>query len=187
MTQLLALSLFLALSVVCAAAFIAVARSTAAPEDVPYEATAKLRARLFWVVLAVLLVFLGLTIPYTPYPDESAQPDRVVHVRARQFAFDFSDRPFPDDATTDPDQAPLTGIATGDLVEFRVTAMDVTHGFGVYDADGALLAQVQAMPGYVNRLRMQFDTAATYEILCMEYCGAAHHVMRAALDVEKAN
>ena len=187
MTQLLALSLFLALSVACAIAFLAVAKSTATPEEVPYEATAALRRKLFWVVLAVLLTFLALTLPYTPYPDESAQPDRVVHVLARQFAYDFSDSPFPEGTTTDPDQAPLTAIHAGELIEFRVTAMDVTHGFGVYHPDGEILAQVQAMPGYVNRLRMRFDSAATYEVLCMEYCGAAHHVMRASLNVEKAD
>ena len=171
MTQLLALSLFLALSVVCAAAFLYVARSTADPAEISYAAATKLRAKLFWVVLAVLLVFLGLTLPYTPYPDDTAQPDRVVHVRARQFAFDFSDSAFPDGTSVDPGQPALTSIKTGELVEFRVTAMDVTHGFGVYDPEGELLAQVQAMPGYVNRLRMRFGAAATYP-------GLVHGVLR---------
>ena len=186
MTQLIALGLFLALSLGCAAAFIFVARSTSDPADVSYEAAANLRAKLFWAMLPVVLVFLALTLPYTPYPDDS-QPDRVVHVRARQFAFDFSDRSFPEGTVTDPDQAPMTPISSGELVEFRVTAMDVTHGFGVYDANGELLAQVQAMPGYINRLRMRFEEPATYQVLCMEYCGAVHHVMRSTLDVRKAN
>jgi cytochrome c oxidase subunit 2 len=32
-------------------------------------------------------------------------------------------------------------IPVGRLVEFRVTSLDVNHGFGVYDPDGKLMGQ----------------------------------------------
>ncbi len=37
-------------------------------------------------------------------------------------------------------------------VEFRVTSLDVNHGMAIFDPDGKLVGQTQAMPGYVNRL-----------------------------------
>ena len=68
-------------------------------------------------------------------------------------------------------------------VEFQVTSADVNHGFAIYDEELRLVAQVQAMPGYLNRLRYSFPKAGKYVILCLEYCGRAHHMMKAELEV----
>ncbi|CAA7624972.1 cytochrome C oxidase subunit II [Magnetospirillum sp. SS-4] len=65
----------------------------------------------------------------------------------------------------------------GQPVRFRVTATDVTHGFGIYDESMRLLAQTQAMPGYTNVLTYTFRQAGRYRLLCLEYCGVAHHGM----------
>jgi cytochrome c oxidase subunit 2 len=46
-----------------------------------------------------------------------------------------------------------------------------------------MVAQAQAMPGYVNRLQVRFTEAGEYEVLCLEYCGLAHHGMRAVIKV----
>jgi cytochrome c oxidase subunit 2 len=46
-----------------------------------------------------------------------------------------------------------------------------------------IVAQTQAMPGYTNVLRYTFTEAGTYRVLCLEYCGAAHHVMAADIKV----
>jgi len=40
------------------------------------------------------------------------------------------------------------------------------------------------MPGYVNRLRVHFERAGTYTVLCLEYCGMGHHRMRGVVDVK---
>src|SRR5574340_442211 len=68
-------------------------------------------------------------------------------------------------------------LAVNQPVEFRVTTSDVNHGFGIYDTNMHLVAQTQAMPGYTNRLHYTFTQPGTYRVLCMEYCGVAHHVM----------
>jgi cytochrome c oxidase subunit II len=68
-------------------------------------------------------------------------------------------------------------------VEFLVTSSDVNHGFGVYDSTGVLLTQVQAMPGYTNRLVYRFPHPGTYTIRCLEYCGIFHHIMISTLTV----
>ena len=65
----------------------------------------------------------------------------------------------------------------GENVVFNVTAIDVTHGLGIYDPDMRLITQTQAMPGYTNSLAVTFDAPGTYKLLCMEYCGLAHHGM----------
>lgn len=75
-------------------------------------------------------------------------------------------------------------VVAGQPVEFRVTSTDVNHGFGIYDADYRLLVQVQAMPGYINRLRYTFETPGTYRLLCLEFCGAAHHGMVSEIEVK---
>jgi cytochrome c oxidase subunit 2 len=46
-----------------------------------------------------------------------------------------------------------------------------------------MVAQTQAMPGYVNKLQVRFTKPGDYEVLCLEYCGVAHHGMRAVIKV----
>ncbi len=60
---------------------------------------------------------------------------------------------------------------------FEVTASDVNHGFGIYGPKGRLLSQTQAMPGYVNKLLFTFKETGTFKVLCLEFCGPAHHDM----------
>jgi cytochrome c oxidase subunit II len=46
-----------------------------------------------------------------------------------------------------------------------------------------IVAQVQAMPGYTNVLRYTFNEPGVFRVLCLEYCGAAHHEMNADINV----
>lgn len=78
-------------------------------------------------------------------------------------------------------------VVAGEPVDFRVTGADVNHGFGIYNEDLELVAQVQAMPGYTNKLLYTFEKPGKYHILCLEYCGLAHHAMRRVLTVEAAS
>ena len=75
-------------------------------------------------------------------------------------------------------------VPARELVEFAVTSKDVNHGFGIYDLQGRLIAQTQAMPGYVNHLRVRFEKPGTYHVLCLEYCGVGHTVMMAEILVQ---
>ena len=74
-------------------------------------------------------------------------------------------------------------VRVGELVEFHVTAQDVNHGFAIYKEKTRMVTQTQAMPGYVNRLQVRFTEPGDYELLCLEYCGVAHHDMRAVIHV----
>lgn len=62
-------------------------------------------------------------------------------------------------------------------VEFHITSEDVNHGMGIYNSDLELIGQAQGMPGYTNKLVMTFDKPGTYQVLCLEFCGVAHHDM----------
>ncbi len=70
-----------------------------------------------------------------------------------------------------------TELPLGIPVVFNAHTVDVTHGFGVMDDTGKLLFQVQAMPGYVNQVQYAFDEPGNYNVVCLEYCGLAHHDM----------
>jgi len=129
----------------------------------------RLRTKLFWGLIAAGIVIAVGTLHSLPYigTDAAAAP-QVVAVTGHQFYWEL-------DKET---------VIAGQPVEFRVTSTDVNHGFGIYDADYHLLAQVQAMPGYINRLRHTFETPGTYRLLCLEFCGAAHHGMVSEIEVK---
>lgn len=79
-----------------------------------------------------------------------------------------------------------TEVPLGAEIEFRVTTEDVNHGLGIYDPDMNLVVQVQAMPTYTNKVVHSFETPGVYQILCMEFCGIAHHDMIYEFEVLEA-
>ncbi|MFA5300255.1 MAG: hypothetical protein WC389_18865 [Lutibacter sp.] len=138
----------------------------------------------FWFMLilsVILVIFISVTIPKSPYYlFTNETPAKVVHVSAMQFMFIMSEK------AIDPKKPSREAIEipVNKLVEFRVTSLDVNHGFGVYNPEDRLITQTQAMPGYVNRLRYKFSEPGTYNIFCLEYCGMAHQVMRSSFIVK---
>jgi cytochrome c oxidase subunit 2 len=96
----------------------------------------------------------------------------------------LSEGPGPTLAGWDKEYSPAVTVQANSLVEFRVTTLDANHGFSLYAPDGHLVAQTQAMPGYVNRLRVTFPEPGTYTVLCLEFCGMAHHRMRGVVEVK---
>jgi heme/copper-type cytochrome/quinol oxidase subunit 2 len=139
----------------------------------------------FFVTAAVLLIALIGTVSRTPYGAAGARPDRIVYVAAQQFGFSFSLEPIV--STQDLARVPIIQqleLPAGALLEFRVTSLDVNHNFALYGPQRRVLAQTQAMPGYVNRLLVRLDTPGRYHVLCLEYCGAGHHLMQTELTVK---
>jgi len=126
------------------------------------------RAWLFTLAIAAGAVISFLTLVPWPHDAGAADVTRHIDVTGQQWAWQLSD-----------DKAQV-----GDVVEFRVTSLDVNHGFALYDTRDHIVAQVQAMPGYVNKVRYRFTEPGKYRVLCMEYCGLAHHGMVAEIDVQ---
>jgi len=130
----------------------------------------RLRRYVFMGVLAILVSAAFLTLRHLPYDQPAFASGELVKIQvsASQFVWDMSQ----------------TEVKVGQLVEFDVTSQDVNHGFGIYDEQMQVVAQTQAMPGYTNKLYYTFTKPGTYKILCLEYCGAAHHYMAADFEVK---
>lgn len=172
---------FLAVAAVIVAVFAWVALSTRSSAEIDVHRAYGLRKAFFATAAAALVALLVATLPRAPYAGVDARPDRVIYVAARQFDFVFSDEPIL--STADLGQIPAISqleVPAGSLVEFRVTSLDVNHGFGIYGPGRQLLGQTQAMPGYVNRLLVRLDGPAQYRVFCLEYCAAGHHRMQVA-------
>ena len=179
----IAFAVFLVSTAIILAVFGLVARSTNVQREVNYARANRLRL-LFLVSLGViLLTFLTLTLPRLPYPVEASTPERVVLAVGKQYAWSLTEGTMPTLANWDTAFSPVATVPVGAVVEFRVTTLDVNHGFSLYAPDGSLMAQTQAMPGYVNRLRVAFDKAGAYTVLCLEFCGMSHHRMRGVVEV----
>ncbi|MGE5115970.1 MAG: cytochrome C oxidase subunit II [Betaproteobacteria bacterium] len=170
MTQTVAWITSLALMALVAAVFARVCLGAGEARDVehPYRG----RALVFWGLLAAGAVITFATLdpwPLAAYAASSttAPPVKVVEAVGHQWRWELSDDTVP----------------AGQPVEFRVSAGDVNHGFAIYRDTTHLVAQTQAMPGFVNRLRVTFDRPGEYEVLCLEYCGVAHHGMRTVIKV----
>lgn len=145
-----------------------VLNSTIQAEPAPDKAALE-RRRVFLIWGFVVLGFVVTYASLKTWPhDARASEDTVeVDVIASQWSWEISRNEVP--------------LATP--VVFNVGSRDVNHGIGVYDPDGTLLFQTQAMPGVTNRVRHTFAKAGTYRILCMEYCGLAHHGMTDEINV----
>lgn len=152
------------------AVFVFVIMNSADKQDYSEVQSRSTSLRIKWTVFLFALgivVTLATLLPF-PIPSQAGAGDAtVVKVVGKQWYWEID----------------KTDFNVGELIEFHVTAGDVNHGFGIYNSDDKLLAQTQAMPGYVNKFTHTFDEPGTYKVLCMEFCGLAHHSMISQLTV----
>ena len=159
-------SLLMAIIVVIFLWVVTGASTRSDPAGNPY----KFRNLLFWAVVVAGVVIAYATLspwPLVAHAENAKAPDVVINVIGRQWQWGLSQ----------------DTVQAGQEVEFQVTSADVNHGFAIYRNKTRLLAQTQAMPGYVNKLRYKFVEPGEYEVLCLEYCGLAHHRMAAKINV----
>lgn len=138
----------------------------------PGQVTRKAYAIRRWWFGALLL--LGAAVAYatlSPFPVSEqrarSQTAQVVDAVARQWSWELSQ----------------TRVKAGTPVQFNVSSLDVNHGFAIYGPNDRILTQAQAMPGYTNRLLYTFHEVGKYRVMCLEYCGLAHHAMVAEFEV----
>lgn len=162
---------FLLIAAAVIATLVAIAQ-TPRLQTIPQEAIEKrgyaIRRWWFRGILAVLVAAFAVTVPFFPYPKAGASAVTVTYrVTAQQYGFTIPQ-----------------SVQAGKAVEFAVASSDVNHGFGIYDPQGRLVAQVQAMPHYVNHLQVTFTQRGTYVVRCLEYCGIGHAYMRGQFEVK---
>ncbi len=154
-----------------AAVFLYVIALSGKPADATQVQKKAYAIRRWWFV--ALLVF-GAGVTYAtlrpfPIPEQytQSQDAQIVDAVGHQWVWQLS----------------RYQVTAGIPVEFHVTSADVNHGFAIYAPNDRIVAQTQAMPGYTNRLVYTFTQPGTYRVLCLEYCGLAHHGMMAAFQV----
>jgi cytochrome c oxidase subunit 2 len=128
------------------------------------------RDRLFWLAILAGVALSFTTLwewPIAGHAAAATKPDVVIRAVGHQWRWEL-------DRDT---------VQAGQLVEFELTSSDVNHGFAIYKDKTRMVAQTQAMPGYVNKLQVRFTEPGDYEVLCLEYCGLAHHGMRTVIKV----
>ena len=59
----------------------------------------------------------------------------------------------------------------------------MSHAFGLYDPDDRLVFQVQAIPDELQKEYATLTKPGVYRIICLEFCGVAHHAMLSRLVV----
>lgn len=133
------------------------------------RASHRWQARLFALMVVAFFIGTWATLHRFPIPaqDRASGAPQTVQATARMWAWEIK-----------PDK-----LNAGSAVEFRVTSMDVNHGFAIYAPNGRIVAQTQAMPGYTNRLLYTFDEPGRYSVQCLEYCGIGHGPMRTTFEV----
>lgn len=163
---------FAVLALVLAAVFVVIA--VQAGSEVGFERVHEvgywLRKRWLALLLVVGVLVVGLSLFALPYASGGAAGRTVVKVTGGQFFWSLQ-----------PGSVPV-----GTRVRFDVGAVDVNHGFGLYDPHGHLIGSVQAMPGYHNKLDLTLSQAGVYRIRCLEYCGLMHSVMQSSFTVTRA-
>ena len=157
----------LALMACITGVFIYVAINSSKPVD-DYEAVQQraysLRTKFFWgLVVAGVIIYFATTqiLPYAATRGTLPATAVEIDVVGKQWFWELSQQE----------------ARVGETVIFNVSSADVNHGLGIYDSELRLLAQTQAMPGYQNRLKFTFEEPGEYRLMCLEYCGLAHHVM----------
>jgi cytochrome c oxidase subunit 2 len=155
------------LMAVVAIAFLRVVGAVNA-ETGPSNASSR-RSKLFWALAVFgVLVTVG---SLRQWPHALATGDEVIQVNATggQWFWEIDAKKVP----------------VGKKIVFNLHSKDVNHGFGVADQSGRLLFQIQAMPGYINKVTYVFDEPGQYRVMCMEFCGVGHHVMNDKFEVVK--
>ena len=150
-------------------AWVALRASQRSDDESIRSRAARARFIVFWGLVVLCTPIIVYSLADLPYPQRASQPGsaEVITATGHQWRWELS----------------KNRVVAGKPVEFHVKAGDVTHGFGIYDPQLRLVAQTQAMPGYTNVLRHTFKQPGDYKILCLEYCGLAHHGMMAELTV----
>jgi heme/copper-type cytochrome/quinol oxidase subunit 2 len=115
-------------------------------------------------VLAALLTY-GLVIGEALLP-RTADAPLIVRAEGRQWAWTFGYGDLPGHRTEG-----VLHIPAGRAVDVEISTRDVVHSFWV----PRLAGKLDAIPGHVNRLRMEADAPGRYAGVSAEFSGAGYH------------
>ena len=161
------LAITLVLMAVVALVFWRVARSVNL--EVGSSNAGSRRRTLFWVLVILGVIVTVGSLRQWPHAVSAGADVVQVNATGELWSWEIDTRKVP----------------VGKQVVFNLHTKDVNHGFGVYDPSGRLVVQMQAMPGYINKVAYVFDEPGQYRVLCLEFCGVGHHDMNDEFEVVK--
>ena len=138
-----------------------------------------------WIVLGGLVLPAFVLLPLLAYglvtgerllPLPGSAPPQRIEAVAAQWHWSFR---YPGHGGAETRNVLL--LPAGMPVDMVVTSKDVIHAFWV----PRLAGKIDAVPGKVNRLRIQADQPGRYEGTCDEFCGLGHTGMRFAVIVHR--
>ncbi len=173
-------TLLVSLAIVAVALFVSAKRFPSAAASTATSTVYRIRSVYFVFLLGAAVISLAFTLPMTPYPNKFGEQKPNVTVKAIGEMWSWTLTPGSGAAAAGDNLI----LPVGKMVEFDVSSKDVNHNFAIYNSAGELIAQVQAMPDYTNRLFYTFNVPGHYYVLCLEYCGVAHHAMNSEFDVK---
>ena len=130
----------------------------------------------WWTVIPTILVVILAIFSVKIWSDIQNTQGDVLTVEAIGYQFGFQFR-YPKLAQ------PVTGIMHLPLntpTTIHVTSRDVLHGFWIPE----MRIKADMVPGLVNTLRVTPTKAGTYRIICTEFCGDGHGLMKTQVVVE---
>lgn len=126
----------------------------------------KVKPALFYTFVGFLTV-LGVSlhiITYNTIPWTEMDLKRHEITPDKSFAIDVANHEFllPKEKMV---------VKVGEIVEFDVTSLDLTYGFGLFREDNTMLFQMQVVPGHRNDILWKFLKPGLYTIRSTEYSG----------------
>lgn len=130
------------------------------------EGKSKVRPALFYTFVG-FLTLLGVSlhiITYNTIPWAEMDLNRHEITPDQSFAIDVANHAFilPEEKMV---------VQVGEIVEFDVTSLDLTYGFGIFREDQSMVFQMQVVPGHRNDILWKFLTPGHYTIRSTEYSG----------------
>jgi len=149
------------------------------------------RVQIYVATIIGIAVFFGIdlnivrisnedfTKVFINWPDEKEEKVVRVEVMAQQWMWKFRYAGADNVFNTEDDVVTLNDLRVplGSKISFQLTSKDVIHSFFIPNGR----RKVDAIPGRITRMWMQFKKAGKWEIACAEMCGTHHYKMRAHL------
>lgn len=156
--------------------FIALFRKGVADHETPERK----RVWIGWLGLAMPVGVLMVLLAFALWVGERNLPTgaaaRTIDVTAYNYGWEFCD----ENRNCSED---VLRIPAGRAVDLDITSRDVIHSLWI----PRLAGKMDAIPGQVNRLRIEASAPGTYEAVCAEYCGVGHADHRFVVEVFAAD
>lgn len=156
--------------------FVAVVRRPGWGSRVPPGRWIVLGGLVLPALVLVPLVGFGLLTGERLLPLPGGAPPQRIEAVAEQWAWTFR---YP--AQGGVQTVNVLHLPAGVAIDMEVSSKDVIHAFWVPRFAG----KIDAVPGRVNRLRIEVDQPGRYEGTCDEFCGLGHAGMRFAVVVHR--